>query len=375
MFIRLKYKFWALQPVFHFYDVYYWFVNVGIIHKDLPEKNMYVNLKKIITKDYEKIDELTKKQIITLIRLNYYRNNENKYDPKIDNIVPYFIGHNTKTFWSYFVDTELLIDNKTGKTIEEKKIIGIITSRPLHVKINSNRQDSEFDVYYVDYLCVNKNWRKKNIAPQLIQTHEYNQSHNNKKISVSLFKREEELTGIIPLTVYKTYCFNMKNWGSPEKLEPRITLLTGDKQNIYYLYNFINEITNFSINTNNPNKDNLEYLFVQCHKTEWIKLAIDNNYYNSDQFIWLDFGIYHIFNNNIDLFNKSIYSLLDKNYNLIRIASIWNPDLIYNTNIHQSICWYFAGGVFGGSKTLLLKFADIMKNKFITYIKEYKSFI
>jgi hypothetical protein len=56
-----------------------------------------------------------------------------------------------------------------------------------------------------------------------------------------LFKREEELTGIIPLTVYKTYCFNMANWGQPEQLDARITLLSGDKQNIYYLYTLINE--------------------------------------------------------------------------------------------------------------------------------------
>jgi hypothetical protein len=110
-----------------------------------------------------------------------------------------------------------------------------------NVKINSNRDDSTFDVYYVDYLCVEKGHRKKNIAPQLIQTHEYNQSHENRKICVSLFKREEELTGIIPLTVYKTYCFNMKNWTQPQLLEGRISLLTGDKQNMYYLYNFINE--------------------------------------------------------------------------------------------------------------------------------------
>jgi hypothetical protein len=91
-------------------------------------------------------------------------------------------------------------------------------------------------------LCVNKNYRKKNIAPQLIQTHEYNQSHNNKIISVSLFKREEELTGIIPLTIYKTYCFNMINWGPPKLFDTKFTILTGDKQNIYYLYNFIMEM-------------------------------------------------------------------------------------------------------------------------------------
>ena len=241
VYIRLKYKFWALQPVFHFYDLYYWVINVGIIRKELPEKNRYVNLKKITTKTFEGIDERSLKQLVLLIRLNYLRNGENKYAPKRENIVPYFVGHNAKTYWSYFTEPDLLIDNKTGKTIEETLIVAIMTSRPLHVKINNKRKDAIFDVYYVDYLCVNKGWRKKNIAPQMIQTHEYNQSHNNRKICVSLFKREEELTGIIPLTVYKTYCFNMANWGQPEQLDARITLLSGDKQNIYYLYTLINE--------------------------------------------------------------------------------------------------------------------------------------
>ena len=243
LYVRLKYKFWALQPVFHFYDVYYWFINVGVIRKELPKKNKYVNLKNIVTKEFEKIDEVTKKQIVTLIRLNYLRNGENIFNPKKENIDAYFMGHNASTFWSYFSEKEMLIDNKTGKIIEENKIIGVMTSRPLHVKMNSSK-DSSFDVYYVDYLCVNKDWRKKNIAPQLIQTHEYNQSYNNKNICVSLFKREEELTGIIPLTIYKTYCFPLKNnLIRDNELDARIKLLTGDKLNIYYLYNFINEMT------------------------------------------------------------------------------------------------------------------------------------
>jgi hypothetical protein len=244
LYIRVRYQFWALQPVFHFYDLYYWFINVGIISHELPEKNRYTNFYNITTKPFEMIDVLTLKEAILLIQLNYLRNKENTYSPKKENIVPYFIGHNSKTYWSYYSEPEILIDNKTGKTIEEKKIIGIITCRPLHVKIINSLKDAVFDVYYVDYLCVQKNMRKKNIAPQLIQTHEYNQSHQNKNISVSLFKREEELTGIIPLTVYKTYCFNMRNWHQPDMLDARIKVLTGDQQNMYYFYNFIIEITN-----------------------------------------------------------------------------------------------------------------------------------
>ena len=276
VYIRLKYKFWALQPVFHFYDLYYWVINVGIIRKELPEKNRYVNLKKITTKTFEGIDERRLKQLVLLIRLNYLRNGENKYAPKRENIVPYFVGHNAKTYWSYFTEPDLLIDNKTGKTIDETLIVAVMTSRPLHVKINNKRKDAIFDVYYVDYLCVNKGWRKKNIAPQMIQTHEYNQSHNNRKICVSLFKREEELTGIIPLTVYKTYCFNMANWGQPEQLDARITLLSGDKQNIYYLYTLINEMNNKWDITIYPEISNLMELVAT--KNLFVKmLVIDGN--------------------------------------------------------------------------------------------------
>lgn len=239
IFIRLKYRFWALQPVFHFYDLYYWFINVGIIRKELPEKNKYVNLKQITTKTFDDLDKLTKMKILILIQQNYWVNGENKYAPKLDNIEPYFIGHSYKCFWSYYLEDELYIDNKTNKTIIEKRIIGVITSRPLHIKIGTNK----FDAYYVDYLCVNKSKRKMNIAPQLIQTHEYIQSHQNKHISVSLFKREEELTGIIPLTIYKTYCFDMTKMviDNNSKSNLKINLLTADRQNCYYLYNCLNQ--------------------------------------------------------------------------------------------------------------------------------------
>lgn len=247
IYIRIKFRFWALQPVFHFYDLYYWIANIGIIQEELPSKNRYTNFKNIKTISYDILSEKNIKDFVWLIQLNYLRNNDNKFAPQKDNIVPYFKGHNHKSFWSFFTEPTLLLDNKTNTTINDEKLIAVITGRALHVtfynKNESNKIKGYLDVYYIDYLCVDKLHRKKNIAPQLIQTHEYNQSYLNRKICVSLFKREEELTGIIPLTVYKTYCFNMRNWNKPIDLQASIQLLNGDKQNIYYLYNFINELT------------------------------------------------------------------------------------------------------------------------------------
>lgn len=243
LYIRIKFRFWALQPVFHFYNLYYWITNIGIIQEELPSKNRYTNFKNIKTISCDILSDQNIKDFVWLIQLNYLKNKENKFAPKQNNIVPYFNGHNHKSFWSFFTEPTLLLDSKTNTTISNDKLIAVITGRPLHITFYTNKIKGELDVYYIDYLCVDKLHRKKNIAPQLIQTHEYNQSHLNRKICVSLFKREEELTGIIPLTIYKTYCFNMRNWFKPTELQASIKLLNGDKQNIYYLYNFINELT------------------------------------------------------------------------------------------------------------------------------------
>jgi hypothetical protein len=81
--------------------------------------------------------------------------------------------------------------------------------------------------------------RKKGIAPQLIQTHEYNQRHLNKTISVSVFKREEVLTGIVPICVYDTYGFPANNWTKPPEMHGLYTIVEVNAQNIHMLYDFM----------------------------------------------------------------------------------------------------------------------------------------
>ena len=155
-----------------------------------------------------------------------------------------------------------------------------------------------------------------------------------------------------------------------------------------YLYYYIDNITDFNINTDNYNKDTLDYIFVQCHKTEWMKIAIylmnqiqdcvpilikNNN--NLQRYIWIDFGIYHIFNNE-ELFNTTFKTLhmqnvINRSIN-VRIGSCIHPSSTYHKDIYKNIAWYFAGGVFGGSKESLVKFATIMKEKCLQIIRERK---
>ena len=41
-----------------------------------------------------------------------------------------------------------------------------------------------------------------------------------------------------------------------------------------YFYEYYDKLNNFNIITDNPSKDTIEYMFVQCNKTEWIREAI-----------------------------------------------------------------------------------------------------
>lgn len=245
-YVKIKYKFWAMQPVMHVYDIQYWFFKRGIIRKELPEKNKYCNFDKIttvtVTVIIEKKDQNLIADMVHLIQTNYLKNAGNTFLPLREHIVPYFASHDAPAYWSFYWE-DSFAQSKTG-VIEDKRLIGCVTSRPLIVTIytNYNRKKEDpvtFWTYYVDYLCVHENQRKKGIAPELIQTHEYNQSHMNLSIQTSLFKRENELTGIVPLCVYDTYIFSMKGWCAPASLDASINILRCGKENIKYLADLI----------------------------------------------------------------------------------------------------------------------------------------
>ena len=212
----------------------------GIILQDLPLENKYCNFKNIVTTTYHKLSKIQVTKFINFINLNYLQNNENIFAPKSNNIVPYFSNHNNASIFSFYKESVNRLDIKTGAIIEDEKIVGVMTTRPINIRINSTLdKNANFVAYYVDYLCVDKTYRKKGIAPQIIQTHHYNQRRLNKKIHVSLFKREGTLTGIVPLCVYSTYGFSVYKWTKPPNLPGMYTLVEITPQNFHTLLDFI----------------------------------------------------------------------------------------------------------------------------------------
>ena len=148
-----------------------------------------------------------------------------------------------------------------------------------------------------------------------------------------------------------------------------------------YLYEYHQLITNFNVNTDNPNKDTLDYMFCMCYKTECMKMAIhfikQHNFFEDKiEYIWLDFGIYHIVKND-KLFIEEINNMVNRplnHINKIKIAAF--PNNIDNYfDLTKNVCWFFLGGIFGGFEEELLLFSELMRETSIQFINNHKSFI
>jgi len=144
-----------------------------------------------------------------------------------------------------------------------------------------------------------------------------------------------------------------------------------------YLYQYKDQITAFQLNSTCPEKDTIDYMITICNKTEHIRNAILLNPFRSSQFVWVDFGINHVFKDKTDEeFNSTILGLREKAFDNVRIANIWNPGLYeiilnnFRSDIYKDVLWFFAGGVFGGNNNALIKFADLMKEQCVKVIEE-----
>ena len=157
-----------------------------------------------------------------------------------------------------------------------------------------------------------------------------------------------------------------------------------------YLHAYRYLATEFSVHTPHPQKDTLDYMFVQCTKTEWVAMAIaldrykrrDGKIVSSDgMYAWLDFGIRHMYPSDTAM-ETSIYRFRDRLLSskwwdraLVYAPSCWDPA---HVNIHRQdvfgdVFWVFSGSAFGGSADALLDFASRMKQKCVFLLATRRS--
>ena len=316
-YIKITYNFWSKQPVFHYYNFFYWIKPSGIINNDLPLTNNFCNFGNIKTNTYDKLSQLDKQFIVNFLKTNYLRSRYANYLPTEKSFNSYFENHVFDSYISIYTEDKLLLNYNNQSQINSKEIISIISGRPLYVSLNK----VDFLVYYVDYLCVHPLYRKKNIAPQMIQTHEWYQRQNNKKIKISLFKREGTLTGIVPLTVYNTYAY--KKLSVYRFNDPTMSIVLITKSNLYLLMDFVkNNIKKFDC-TITPHIGNLANLID--NKIFYVYILKSDINILACYFFKNTFSIYH---------NKPLVELTSS------ISNCPYNEMFYNgfTNAYYYVC-------------------------------------
>jgi hypothetical protein len=193
-YFKIKYQFWSIQPVFHIYDLHFWLFPNQIVNPSLPKINKFVKLTDVETFNIKNCPSKLLTNACLFIKENYLRSKYAEYLPNEDDIISYLQTINNQSFLSIYWDNP----------ITKNEIIATITARPMYITFNNNNKTKNFTVNYIDNLTVKKSLRKNGYAPRLIQTHHYHIRHLNLQNNICLFKREGEMTAIIPLTTFTT---------------------------------------------------------------------------------------------------------------------------------------------------------------------------
>ncbi len=107
--IKIRFRFWSKQPVFHFYNLWYWMFPPGIIVHDKPQENKYTNLKDIKFINYTSLNSIDQDRFIKFIQDHYLNTTEVQYKPEKGNIVLILRTPKTHSFQCILKKTMILI--------------------------------------------------------------------------------------------------------------------------------------------------------------------------------------------------------------------------------------------------------------------------
>ena len=221
VYIRFKYQFWSIQPVFHLWDLHHWIFTNRVISPDLPGINKYVKLLDVQSIDVKNASDEHLTDVCDFIKENYLRSKLAEYNPEKDNILSYLDTNLGKSFISVYSKTK---NNLTT----EKELLGVITARPIFLNFSDG---TSIVANYVDNLTVRKDSRKQGIAPRLIQTHIY-QTRRMGANPVCFFKREGDMTAIVPLTTFQTSGYRTDSLPTLKFNVPNCALVSVKKTNV-----------------------------------------------------------------------------------------------------------------------------------------------
>jgi hypothetical protein len=246
-FIKIQYPFWSAQPVFHSYDFWRRFsLTFFYIQNGFPIKTKFCDPKRCLTVPYADMNDESIRKTVDLIQCYYIPSDRVIAMMDISGLNVMMTGHSNPSYVTFYNESDFSIEyDASGSTniLEKPLPVGCILSKPTRLFINTGGKMEERVIYSWDYTCVHRDYIKKNISRNLIQTAEYNQRIKNPEILGTIFKKESSLCdGVVPLVEFKTFVFYLRNVKLPP-LPPKFTVTRILNENVGLFSDFLYGIT------------------------------------------------------------------------------------------------------------------------------------
>ena len=257
VYIKIRYPFWNIQPVYHTYD--YWrriYKEPFVVYKFRPVKTKFCDFIQVQTKSYLDCSATDITNIVDLLQCYYLPSDRILHTITKDDVNAMMTGQFSSTYVSFYLETYFTksadIHNDVSTSIvRSEKPIACLLSRPVKFWYRPTLQEESYTeqtIYFMDYLSVQRDSNVKKVSRSLLQTHEYEQRKQNPDVLVSLIKKEIDLfDGVIPLVEYKTETYYLRNIHFPA-LPPHHQIVRVYKENLEILTDFIYLLTQIDNN-------------------------------------------------------------------------------------------------------------------------------
>lgn len=275
MYIKIKYPFWNLQPVFHTYDYWrYFYWTPFLIYHHRPVKTKFCDFNNVVTANLADCTDAVLDEVADLLQCYYVSSDRILHTINQMNIRTILTGIGEPSFISLYYEKKLDKPVQNNEITTINRPIGCITSRAFFMHYRPTLKEdmyTERSIYFIDFLCVHREHDTRKIARNLYQTHEYNQRTQNPNVAVSLIKKEIDLfEGVVPFVGYNSMTYYLRR-NNPPDLPPDFQVIQLNSENIDILTDFLNIQTNIRF-------DNQPCLFDICitqHSGYYLSLIND----------------------------------------------------------------------------------------------------
>jgi hypothetical protein len=227
-YIRIRHPFWSLQPVFHTYDFWrYWVMQPYVIESSLgrhPNKCLKLDL--VQTKEFLDASDEERAAVLDLIQCKYMSSEQMTY---------MILNKDLHIQCTHTISAPGLVSLLKGGG--GGGVDGCMISYPVRF---CHRGHPMQTLFYWEYIVV----RQELDARILIQTHEYNQRRKHPDIPASLIRKDVNLSeGIVPVVQFQVSKFELtKSVGKPP-LAPACTVTRIRTETMHVIMDFLYDMT------------------------------------------------------------------------------------------------------------------------------------